>query len=147
MCWQFHCWNCVWSSNIKRKWEWSPFMHDAIKTLFRRKVKSRSSRQLTVQRNNTSLFGRLDIANQTAWRRPCTIIIFLAWKSNSLSDFGKIRSVLLTCHILFLIARYLMVLLWYTLCLQKLPIPSQTMLTKSSYPFSCDSWRMHAELI
>ena len=57
-------------------------IHDAIKksslALFRspkRKVKSKSSRQLTVQRNNTSLFGRLYVHSQsTAWRRPCTII-------------------------------------------------------------------------
>ena len=69
-------------------------IHDAIKktslALFRslkQKVKSKSSQQLTVQRNNTSLFGRLYIL-------PINTAQFFSHENQttppSWSDFGKI---------------------------------------------------------
>ena len=84
-------------------------IHDTISknslSLFKspkKKVKSKASQQLVVQRNNTSLFGRLYIANQQREGDPA---IFFSHENQSsppsLSDFGKIRlgqkSVLLSC--------------------------------------------------
>jgi len=54
------------------------------------KVKSKASQQLVIQRNNTSLFGHLYIANQQREGDPA---IFLSHENQSsppsLSDFGK----------------------------------------------------------
>ena len=84
-------------------------IHDTITknslSLFKspkRKLKSKALQQLVVQRNNTSLFGRLYIANQQREGDPA---IFFSHENQScppsLSDFGKIRlgqkSVLLSC--------------------------------------------------
>lgn len=84
-------------------------IHDVIKknslALFsspKQKKKSKSSLQLAVQRNNTSLFGRLYIANQQHNGAPAK---FFPHENQttppSLSDFGKLRtgqkSILLSC--------------------------------------------------
>ena len=65
-------------------------------------MKSKASQQLVVQRNNTSLFGRLYITNQQHEGDPA---VFFSHENQSsplsLSDFGKIKlgqkSVLLSC--------------------------------------------------
>ena len=84
-------------------------IHDSIKknslALFsspKRKVKSKSAQKIAVERNNSSLFGRLYITNQ---RREGDPGKFFSHENQttppSLSDFGKIRlgqkSLLLSC--------------------------------------------------
>lgn len=66
------------------------------------KARSKTSQQLTVQRSNASLFGRLYIANQQREGDPLN---FFSHENQpfppSMSDFGKLRfgqkSLLLTC--------------------------------------------------
>ena len=68
----------------------------------RYKVKSKSAQQVTAQRSNVSLFGRLYVANQ---QRDGDLGLFFSHEIKapppSLSDFGKLRigqkSALLTC--------------------------------------------------
>ena len=84
-------------------------IHDSIRknslALFsspKRKVKSKSAQKIAVERNNTSLFGHLYIANQQHEGDPGK---FFSHENQttppSLSDFGKIRlgqkSLLLSC--------------------------------------------------
>ena len=70
-------------------------IHDSIKKnslALLRKAKSKSAQKIVVERNNTSLFGRLYIANQQREGDPGK---FFSHENQttppSLSDFGKIR--------------------------------------------------------